>query len=192
MPVASTISHSLFSDVPKVFSRLLSAVVCKRFFASRSPRGTGRPKLSPWQWIMARVYHEFARSSTFSANVKTITRVTIFNTALSQHAFSIDWKLNDEILTNLLRILADMASHPVAFHRGYRDRPRGPDPEAVPMPAECDRRSSSARRHVERRHHLDAPRTNCSRTGLQEGDRGGRSHARRSHFPSRSSVPCRR
>jgi hypothetical protein len=36
---------------------------------------------------MAMVYHEFARSGTFSANVKIITRVTISDSALSQRAF---------------------------------------------------------------------------------------------------------
>ena len=98
MAAASTPSHSFFSDFPKAFSTLLSEVGCKQIFASHGPRGAGRPKLSPWQWIMARVYHELARSGTFSANVKTITRVTISDSALSQRAFSIGWKLIDEIL----------------------------------------------------------------------------------------------
>lgn len=120
MPAASTPSHSFFSDFPKAFSTLLSEVGCKRIFASHGPRGAGRPKLSPWQWIMARVYHELARSGTFSANVKTITRVTISDSALSQRAFSIGWKLIDEILTTVLRPLADIARHPAAFHRGLR------------------------------------------------------------------------
>jgi hypothetical protein len=69
---------------------------------------------------MARVYHELARSGTFSANVKTITRVTISDSALSQRAFSIGWKLIDEILSTVLRPLADIDRHPGPFHRGYR------------------------------------------------------------------------
>lgn len=69
---------------------------------------------------MARVYHEFARSGTFSANVKTITRVAISDSALSQRALSIGWKLIDEILPAVLRPLAEPARHPGAFHRGYR------------------------------------------------------------------------
>ncbi len=69
---------------------------------------------------MARVYHELARSGTFSANVKTITRITISDSALSQRALSIGWKLIDEILPAVLRPLADISRHPGAFHRGYR------------------------------------------------------------------------
>ncbi len=120
MPAASTPSPSFFSDFPKAFSSLLSEVGCKRIFASHGPRGAGRPKLSPWQWIIARVYHELARSGAFSANVKTITRVTISDSALSQRAFSIGWKLIDEILSTVLRPLADIDRDPGPFHRGYR------------------------------------------------------------------------
>ena len=69
---------------------------------------------------MARVYHELARSGTFSANVKTITRVIISDSALSQRAFSSGWKLIDEILSAVLRPLADVIRHPAAFYLGYR------------------------------------------------------------------------
>ena len=69
---------------------------------------------------MARVYHELARSGTFSANVKTITRVIISDSALSQRAFSSGWKLIDEILPAVLRPLADVIRHPAAFYLGYR------------------------------------------------------------------------
>jgi hypothetical protein len=69
---------------------------------------------------MARVYHELARSGNFSANVKTVTRVTISDSALSQRAFSIGWKVIDEILSHVLRPLADVKRHAEAFHRGYR------------------------------------------------------------------------
>lgn len=68
---------------------------------------------------MARVYHELARSGNFSANVKTITRVTISDSALSQRASSIGWKLVDEILPEVLRPLADESRHPEAFYAGY-------------------------------------------------------------------------
>ena len=44
---------------------------------------------------MARVYHELARSGSFSANVKTVTRVTISDSALSQRAASIGCRLID-------------------------------------------------------------------------------------------------
>jgi hypothetical protein len=69
---------------------------------------------------MSRVYHELARSGSFSANVKCVTRITISDSALSQRARSIGWKLIDEILPAVLRPLADIARHAGAFHRGYR------------------------------------------------------------------------
>jgi len=108
MPNASTPRLSLFSDFPKAFAALFSEGSCKRIFASHGPRGGGSPKLSAWQWIMARVYHELARSGTFAANVKNITRVTISDSALSQRAFSIGWKLINEIFPAVLRPLADI------------------------------------------------------------------------------------
>jgi hypothetical protein len=52
--------------------------------------------------------------------VKSITRVTISDSALSQRAFSIGWKLINEILPAVLRPLADIERHVGAFHRGYR------------------------------------------------------------------------
>ena len=117
---APTILHPFFSDFPKAFSALLSEACCDRLFACHGPRGGGLPKLSPWQWIMARVYHELARCGTFSANVKNVTRVTISDSALSQRASSIGWKLIDEILPAALRPLAEVSRHPDAFHHGYR------------------------------------------------------------------------
>ena len=120
MPDASTLNHPFFSDFSRAFSALLSEACCQLIFARHGPRGGGTSKLTPWQWIMARVYHEFARSGNFSANVKTITRVTISDSALSQRAFSIGWKLIDEILPAVLRPLADISRHAGAFHQGYR------------------------------------------------------------------------
>lgn len=120
MPSTFTPAPPFFSDFPKAFAALLSEACCNRIFTSHGPRGAGSPKLTPWQWIMARVYHELARSGTFSANVKTITRVTISDSALSQRAHSIGWKLIGEILSEVLRPLADIVRHSEAFYRGYR------------------------------------------------------------------------
>jgi hypothetical protein len=120
MPAASTPQPSFFNDFPEAFARLLSPACCQDLFARFGPRGGGKPKLGAWQWIMARVYHELARCGTFAANVKTITRISLSDSALSQRAASIGWQLIDEILHTVLRPLADMARHPAAFHDGYR------------------------------------------------------------------------
>lgn len=120
MPHASKPLPAFFSDFAKAFAGLFSAASCEGVFTRHGPRGGGLPKLTAWQWIMARVYHELARSGTFAANVKTVTQVTISDSALSQRAMSIGWKLIDEILPLVLRPLADLLRHPGAFHRGYR------------------------------------------------------------------------
>lgn len=120
MSDASTLSPPFFSDFSRAFSELFSEACCQLVFACHGPRGGGTSKLTPWQWIMARVYHELARSGNFSANVKCITRVSISDSALSQRAFSIGWKLIDEILPLVLRPLADVSRHAGAFHKGYR------------------------------------------------------------------------
>lgn len=70
----STPQPSFFNDFPEAFAKLLTPACCQDLFARFGPRGGGKPKLSAWQWIMARVYHELARCGTFAANVKTIMR----------------------------------------------------------------------------------------------------------------------
>lgn len=84
------------------------------------PRGAGSPKLSVWQWIMSRVYHELARSGSFSTNVRRVTRVKISDAALSQRAATIGMKTIESILPHALRPLADVQSQPEAFYQGMR------------------------------------------------------------------------
>ena len=111
---------SFFSDFPRAFGSLVSPSACQRAFAEHGPRGGGKPKLDAWQWIMCRVYHELARYGSFSANVKTVTRIDISDSALSQRAQSIGWKIFEVILHSALRPLADAARHAGAFYKGLR------------------------------------------------------------------------
>ena len=120
MPTPSTPQLSFFHDFPAAFAKLLSSDSCQSIFKRLGPRGGGIAKLTAWQWIMARVYHELARCGTFAANVKTITRISLSDSALSQRASSIGWQLIDEILHTVLRPLADIIRHPAAFYHGYR------------------------------------------------------------------------
>lgn len=120
MPAASTPQSVFFSDFPEAFAKLLTPACCQDLFSRLGPRGGGKPKLSTWQWIMARVYHELARCGTFAANVQTITRISLSDSALSQRAATIGWKIIDEILHTVLRPLADTGRHPAAFYQGYR------------------------------------------------------------------------
>ena len=124
MPAASdasvSSSTSVFYDFRGSFASLLSEERLAEISQEMRPRGGGSPKLSLWQWIMARVYHEFARIGSFSASVREVTRVRISDSALSQRASSIGWELIERILPEVLRPLAEEELHPEAFHRGYR------------------------------------------------------------------------
>jgi hypothetical protein len=115
-----TTNTKLFSCFPTAFARLLPHDTCAELFAESGPRGGGAPKVSPWHWVMARVYHEVARIGSFSASVLEVTRVKISDSALAQRAASIGPELIGEVLPRVLRPLAEPGLHPDAFYCGYR------------------------------------------------------------------------
>lgn len=102
------------------FAALLGAPACDSLFERRGPRGGPDPKLSHWQWLMARTYHQLAPAGSFATHVKEITGIHISGSALSQRGQAIGWELLHEALHLALRPLADPALHPGAFHRGLR------------------------------------------------------------------------
>lgn len=120
MPSPSGSFCPFFADFPKAFSELVGKKCCARIFAEHGPRGAGNPKLTPWQWVMARVYHELARCGSFSANVRTVTRVKVSGSALSQRACSIGVEPFERVLAAVLRPLAEAGRHARAFYGGYR------------------------------------------------------------------------
>ncbi|WP_367870599.1 IS4 family transposase [Luteolibacter sp. Populi] len=105
---------------PRAFAALLDPPACDSLFERRGPRGGPDPKLSPWQWLMTRTYHQLAPAGSFSTHVKEITGIRISGSALSQRGKAIGWELLHEALHLALRPLADPALHPGAFHRGLR------------------------------------------------------------------------
>lgn len=120
MPDASPYQQLFFGDFAKAFASLISESSAQRHFASHGPRGGGSPKLTAWQWLMARVYHAMATAGSFATHVKQITDIDISDSALSQRAKSIGWKLLAEVLGEALRPMADVARHPDAFYHGLR------------------------------------------------------------------------
>lgn len=120
MTDVTTPLHWLFSDFATAFCALLSEATFRRIFAQHGPRGGGQCKLAPWQWVLARVYHELAPSGSFSQSVKTTTGMKISDSALSQRARSLGWELLMALLPVVLRPLAELCLHPGAFHRGLR------------------------------------------------------------------------
>ena len=102
------------------FEALLSPERFEQLSRNHWPRGAGKPKLSVWQWVMARVYHELARVGSFSASVHKLTRVKISDAALSQRACSIGMNTLQAILPEVLQPLADQQADPQAFYHGYR------------------------------------------------------------------------
>lgn len=121
MSCPSTISQQLFSgDFAATFEAMLSQERFEQLSRKHWPRGAGKPKLSVWQWIMARVYHELARVGSFSASVHKLTRVKISDAALSQRACSIGMNTLEAVLPEVLQPLADQQADPQAFYQGYR------------------------------------------------------------------------
>jgi hypothetical protein len=105
---------------PEAFGALLGQRACDSLFERCGPRGGPDPKLSPWQWLMARTYHQLAPAGSFSTHVKEITGTRISGSALSQRGQAIGWQLLHEALGLALRPMADQAIHPGCFHRGLR------------------------------------------------------------------------
>jgi hypothetical protein len=120
MPDASISRSSFFGDFPKAFAGLLSEATCQRIFASHGPRKAGIPKLTAWQWLMARVYHAMAATGTFATHVKQIALTDISDSALSQRGQSIGSELLAEVMAEVLLPLADPVLHPGAFYHGLR------------------------------------------------------------------------
>lgn len=120
MPLAPAAVPQFQSDFATAFTAMLGEATCLEIFRDHGPRRAGSPKLTPWQWIASRVFHELAFSGTFSANVMKITRQNVSDAALSQRGQSMGVEIFTRILQAALQPLADAARHPEAFHRGYR------------------------------------------------------------------------
>ncbi|WPJ98142.1 IS4 family transposase [Coraliomargarita algicola] len=120
MSASTSLCFPLFSNFPAAFEELFSRESCALIFAQHGPRGGGQAKLNGWEWLMSRVYHELARSGTFSSNTKAVSGVRISDSALSQRALSIGEKLIEEILPIALRPLADRERDVQAFYHAYR------------------------------------------------------------------------
>ena len=120
MSNTSTPCFSFFGDFQKAFAGLIRESSCQSLFSSHGPRGGGSPKLTAWQWLMARVYHAVAMTGSFATHVKQITDIDISDSALSQRGQSIGWKLLAAVLGEVLRPMADAALHPDAFYHGLR------------------------------------------------------------------------
>jgi hypothetical protein len=117
---ASGSSFTFHGSFPDAFAALLDPSGCDSLFARRGPRGGPDPKLSPWQWLMARTYHQLAPAGSFATHVKEITGIRISGSALSQRSQAIGWELLHEALHLALRPSADPQLHPAAFYQGLR------------------------------------------------------------------------
>jgi hypothetical protein len=121
MPAASTASPPrFFGNFAASFAALLDDETCAEIFDRHGPRGGGLPKLSGWQWLMAKAFHVMAGTGNFADHVKQITGISISNSALSQRGASVGWELVAVALRSVLRPLADLQEHPDAFHQGLR------------------------------------------------------------------------
>ena len=121
MPSAPIPSSPAFAgDFVHLFEHLLPPHVAEEIFLAHGPRGGGLPKLSGWQWLMAKVFHVMSPLGDFAGHVKQITGTLISNSALSQRGTSIGWELVAEVLPRALAPLAEPEAQPDAFHQGLR------------------------------------------------------------------------
>ena len=102
------------------FSGLFPPDLCQELLDAHGPRKGGSPKLSPWQWLMGKVFHVMAGTGSFSNHVKQVTGISISDSALSQRGNSLGWQLVAAALRKILGPLAEEEKHPDAFHRGLR------------------------------------------------------------------------
>ena len=121
MQSAPTSSLSAFSsDFTDLFEHLLPREAGDEIFRSHGPRGGGSPKISGWQWLLAKVFHVMSPLGDFAGHVKQILSTDISNSALSQRGASIGWELVAGILPQALRPLAQPQLQPDAFYKGFR------------------------------------------------------------------------
>jgi hypothetical protein len=109
-----------FNNFPAAFGSLISEEYCRELFARVGPRRAGTPKISVWQWLMAKVYHAFAMSGSFATHAFQVTGTRVSDSALSQRGQSIGWEPFLEVLRHVLQPLADPALHAAAFYQGLR------------------------------------------------------------------------
>lgn len=90
MQSAPTLVVPAFSgDFVRLFENLLPQPVDEEIFLTHGPRGAGLPKLSGWQWLMAKVFHVMSPHGDFAGHVKQVTGTDMSNSALSQRGISI-------------------------------------------------------------------------------------------------------
>jgi len=107
-------------DFTNAFLGLLPVCVADRLAGIHGPRKAAKPKLTIWQLIMARAYHELARVGNFSASVKEITGTVVSDSALSQRLQSVGHHLFEAILPEVLKPLAVEGRHPDGFYHSHR------------------------------------------------------------------------
>ncbi|MES2707476.1 MAG: hypothetical protein V4726_12840 [Verrucomicrobiota bacterium] len=109
-----------FGDFHSGFADLVPPAVVDHALLLMGPRGTGRPKLSVYEWIMALAYHALTRRGTFAASVRALTKATVSDAALSMRKASYGWELLAHLLPRVLRPIADPALDAEAFRGGLR------------------------------------------------------------------------
>lgn len=113
-------TSALLYDFSQSFGSLFPVSSAELLAETHGPRGAAPSKLSVWQLVMARIYHEMARIGNFSASVKEVTRTVVSDSALTQRLQTLGPLFFQAILSEVLRPLAIEEKHPDAFFHGYR------------------------------------------------------------------------
>jgi hypothetical protein len=109
-----------FGNFADSFANFVTESLFNSIFSRHAPRGGGKPKTSPHEFIMAQVYHAMAGFGSFSAHCRQLLGFTISDNTLSLRKQSYSRELLQELLPQVLTPLAIEPLHPDAFHGGLR------------------------------------------------------------------------
>ena len=110
-------SNSVFK---KLFLASLPSKFIRRCFDLLGPAERRPPVVTPVELIMGLVFHVLAGAGTLAEHVKTLTRKSVTESALSQRRTSLAWPIFEMILAEGLRLKAREKKHPEAFYEGLR------------------------------------------------------------------------
>jgi hypothetical protein len=104
----------------KSFDQAIRPSKLKNICREYGPVPRGRITIELHDLIKCLVFHFFKGSGNLAANVATLIKKTISDSALSQRRVPLPWQLFKDLLSVALASKADPKKHPEAFYKGFR------------------------------------------------------------------------
>ncbi len=113
----ASFSSSVFK---RLFRGFLPNRLIRKWFELFGPASRRPPVIKAEDLIMCLVFHVLAGAGTLAEHVKTLTRKSITDGALSQRRQSWPWQIFERIMEAVLGPKAQEKKHPEAFYHGLR------------------------------------------------------------------------